>query len=346
MLNAAIIGGTGYTGKYLLQYCSQHPLIDKMNIYAKTSAGRYIYDIFPELVNMIDNIKVNTIDDLADEYDVYFIALPHGKSIEVVESLISNDKLIIDLGSDFRLDDSLLYEKWYGINHPFKEFLNNKIYGLAETAAYNKSINLIANPGCYPTSALLSLIPIVKDHSEKINSISINSYSGTSGAGKKADINLLLSEMEGNVKAYNVNNHRHQPEIEQELSKYGKIDKLSFTTHLLPIARGIYTTSSIHLIEPINEKNIKESFLEVYEKKQFIRLREAPPSLNWVVNTNFCDLSISVKEKVIIVNCAIDNLIKGASGQAIQNLNNYFGWDESLGLVKYYGINNSGGNHV
>ncbi len=334
MLNAAIIGGTGYTGKYLIQYCNQHQFIDELHIYANTTAGKNLFDIFPELVNEVDDIIIESADEISNEHDVYFVALPHGKSIEVITELIKSDKLIIDLGGDFRLDSNELYNQWYGFHHQDETILQNKLYGLAEFADYSRGLKLIANPGCYPTAALLSLIPIVKSFGNEIISISVNSYSGTSGAGKKADPNLLMSEMDGNVKAYNVNKHRHQPEILQELVKKGNVNSFSFTTHLLPISRGIYSSSSIHLSKSINEDFVMNSFFESYNNSEFIRIRETPPSLNWVVNTNYCDLSISVKDNIIIVNSTIDNLIKGASGQAIQNMNNYFGWNESLGIKK------------
>jgi len=332
MLKAAIIGGTGYTGKYLLKYCSNHPFIDEMNIYANTSAGSTLHDVFPELVGIVENQIIKSAEKITEDYDVYFVALPHGKSVEVINKLVNSGKLIIDLGGDFRLDKNDLYDKWYGFQHENESLLQDKIYGLAEFAEYNKEVNLIANPGCYPTAALLSLIPAIKSFSNDILSVSVNSYSGTSGAGRKANTALLLSEMDGNVKAYNVNEHRHQPEVYQELSKNGKINSFSFTTHLLPIARGIYSTASIHFKDKVNEEAVNKAYKEAYSNSEFVRLRETPPSLSWVVNTNYCDIAISVKDNVLIVNAAIDNLIKGASGQAMQNLNKYFGWKESLGI--------------
>lgn len=341
MLKVAILGGTGYTGKYLIQFCNNHPFIDIMHIYANTTAGENLYNIFPELIGGIENQTIKSITTVSADYDAYFIALPHGTSVEIISKLLSYDKLVIDLGGDYRLDSNKLCKEWYGFSHTNEALLQSKIYGLAEFADYSSGTKLIANPGCYPTAALLSLIPIIKYFEMEIISISVNAYSGTSGAGKKADANLLLSEMDGNVKAYNVNKHRHEPEIYQELSKEGKINSFSFTTHLLPISRGIYSTASIHFNKLVKAENIMDTYLDAYSKSQFVRIRENPPSLSWVINTNYCDISISVKENVLIVNAAIDNLIKGAAGQAFQNLNKYFGWDESLGIkTNLLAINN------
>lgn len=334
MISVGIIGGTGYTGKYLLEFIKQHNNVANYTIYAKNSAGGKLLDIFPELLGVIENQTIESVDNLSEEHDLYFISLPHGESLKYVPALLVKGIKIIDLGGDYRLDNKELYKEWYQFDHTSSNLLSTKVYGLAdvENNKVNGS-NFIANPGCYPTSIQLALIPLVKNFADEINSISCVSYSGASGAGKSAKAELLLAELDGNVKAYNINKHRHQPEIEQELTKYGMKSPFAFTTHLLPIARGIYSTSTIHLNSAITEDNIVGKFLAEYSNSKFVRVRNVAPEIKWVVNTNFCDINISVKNKIVVITSAIDNLIKGASGQAIQNMNKMFGWDEALGIL-------------
>jgi len=334
MISVGIIGGTGYTGKKLIQYCSSHPFVDDYKIYSGKSAGENLYDYFPGLVGLINNTKINSVNDLSYEHDLYFIALPHGESLNYVPSLIANGKYVIDLGGDYRLDVDKLYEQSYKYSHTSPDLLKTKIYGLADYPEINyEDFKLVANPGCYPTAVLLSLLPLVENLSEKILTVSCIAYSGTSGAGKKATTELMLSEMDGNVKAYKVNGHQHEPEILQQLAKKGFNSSFSFTTHLLPVATGIYLTTSVHLTEAIHSEEVNEIYNDVYKNSSFIRLRNTPPELKWVVDTNFCDINVTVKDKVIIITTAIDNLIKGASGQAVQNMNKIFGWDETLGIL-------------
>ena len=334
MISVGIIGGTGYTGKYLLEFIKEHKEIENYTIYAKSSAGGKLLDIFPELLGIIENQTIQSVDSLSYEHDLYFISLPHGESLKYVPALLKKGIKVIDLGGDFRLDTKELYKEWYKFERTSVNLLSKKVYGLADIQnekIYNA--DFIANPGCYPTSIQLALIPLVKKYSDNIISISCVSYSGTSGAGKSAKTELLLSELDGNAKAYNVNKHRHQPEIEQELKKHGMNSPFAFTTHLLPIARGIYSTSTIHLNSEISENEIKEYYLTEYTNSKFVRMRDVPPEIKWVVNTNFCDINISAKGKTVVITSTIDNLIKGASGQAIQNMNMMFGWDETLGII-------------
>ena len=332
MLSAGIIGGTGYTGKYLIEYCNNHPFIETIKIYGNDSAGKNLLSIFPEFQGIIEDQVIHDINEISPSHNVYFAALPHGKSLEIIPQLINDNNLIIDLGGDFRLRDNEEYEKWYGIGHTAGHLLGDTVYGLADfkDTVYDK--NLIANPGCYPTAALLSILPVIKHFGDYINSLSISAYSGTSGAGKSAKTHLLMSEMDGNVKAYNVNKHRHQPEIFEQMNKYNFSSQFSFTTHLLPVSKGIYSTTAVHTNQALDFNLVEEVFNDEYKNSEFVRIRKEPPSLNWVVNTNYCDLNIDVSGQTIIITAAIDNLIKGASGQAVQNMNNYFGWNETLGI--------------
>lgn len=334
MISVGIIGGTGYTGKHLLSFCEKHSQISEYQVYGKSSAGNSLDSIFPELEGMVSNQIVKSVDELSFNHDAYLLALPHGESLNFVPQLFNSGKVVIDLGGDFRLDNVNDYDKWYGYSHPYSELLNEKVYGLSDYDSANiLNHKLIANPGCYPTSVLLGLLPIVKEFSNNIISASTVSYSGTSGAGKSAKKELLLSEMDGNVKAYNINKHRHQPEIEQRLKKEGLNSPYSFTTHLLPTAVGIYSTTSVHFNITISQDMIDNIYQEKYGNSTFVRLRNSAPELKWVVGSNFCDINANALGSTLIITSTIDNLIKGASGQAIQNLNLAFGWEHSESLL-------------
>lgn len=334
MISVGIIGGSGYTGKNLIKYCSQHPFIKEFQVYGLNSANKSILELFPEFKGIIQNRIIRDINLISEYHDVYFLALPHGEALKYIPHLYNLDKKIIDLGGDYRLDSASDYENWYGKKHTSPELLDEKLYGLADLSSLDySSVKLIANPGCYPTAALLSLIPLVKYFSKNIFSINTSAYSGTSGAGKTVREDLLMSEMDGNVTAYNLNSHRHQPEIEQLLSKNGFNGNYSFATHLLPIATGIYSTSFIYLADNLKTDDIADAFQAVYKNSVFIRMREKPLQLKWVVNSNFCDIHFSIKGNNIIVTSAIDNLIKGASGQAVQNLNKLYDWEDYLGIL-------------
>ena len=310
-----------------------------MHIYAKDSAGKNLTDLFPEFEGSIKNLQIKSVRELSYDHDLYFVSLPHGKSLDVIPSLIENDKKVIDLGGDFRLNDIKLYEEWYKINHDYKYLLDQKHYGLADIYT-NIDSNLIANPGCYPTAALLSLLPLTCSFNEMVESISISAYSGSSGAGKSPKQHLLLSELYSNVQAYNVGTHRHEPEIKQQLAQCDYDGNFTFVTHLLPIDTGIYSTSVINLKDEIHTDDINHAYFENYYDKEFIRLRDVPPQLKWVVGSNYCDINITVKNSTVIITTAIDNLIKGASGQAVQNMNLLYGWNESTGILSENQNNN------
>ncbi len=335
MLSVGLLGGTGYTGKKLVLFCLQHPKIADFEVYANSSAGKLLWDIFPELNGVVPNKTVRSLSDISMEHSVYFLTLPHGHALQYAPALIANNKKVIDLGGDYRLDSEELYSKWYKIEHTSANLLKTKKYGLADYASDESydGVSLVANPGCYPTATLLGLLPLVENYSDNILSVSTVAYSGTSGAGKSAKTELLNSEMDGNVRAYNVNEHRHEPEILQMLNQYKFDSPYTFTTHLLPISVGIHATSAIHLKDKIDAGKLNEVYSSAFSESPFVRLRNTPPELKWVVNTNYCDININVKENKIVITSVIDNLIKGAAGQAIQNMNHLFGWDGTLGII-------------
>jgi N-acetyl-gamma-glutamyl-phosphate reductase len=335
LISVGIIGGSGYTGKYLVQFCQNHPEVNSISIYGNMTAGMRLHQVFPDLINLVSDREIHSSKNISYEHDLYFIALPHGEALNYIPALINHNKIVIDLGGDYRLNDENEYTEWYKITHTSPDLLQSKTYGLADY--FDKSVYtfpLIANPGCYPTATLLGLLPLTENYSNNIISVSTAAYSGTSGAGKSGKAELSLSEMDGNVRAYNVNAHRHQPEIEQLLKQNGLISPFSFTTHLLPVAVGIYATTTIFMDSEISANEIQELYKERYSASPFVRMRETPPNLKWVINTNFCDINVSVKKNIIVVTSAIDNLIKGASGQAVQNMNKFYKWDETTGLLQ------------
>ncbi|MBU1097941.1 MAG: N-acetyl-gamma-glutamyl-phosphate reductase [Ignavibacteriae bacterium HGW-Ignavibacteriae-2] len=335
MISVGIIGGTGYTGKYLVQFCSGHPFVEEMYIYANGTSGQTMHQVFPEFEGVYSNSVIKSIENLSYEHDMYFVALPHGKALDVVPILLQKGKSVIDLSGDFRLDDESQYIKWYDYKHTSADLLSKKHYGLADVCS-SESSTFVSNPGCYPTAALLSLLPLTGKYNYLINDINISAYSGASGAGKSLKQHLLLSELHDNVQAYNVCTHRHQPEIYQEIVKSGFSGSFNFVTHLLPISTGIYSTAIVNLSEKIEPSVIHQLYKEFYENKHFVRLRSVPPQLKWTVGTNYCDLNVVAQERTIVITSVIDNLIKGASGQAVQNMNQMFGWDEWLGIVNNY----------
>ena len=334
MITVGILGGSGYVGKKLLQFLHQHDHVSSYKVYGYTTAGHSLLSVFPEFESVLEDQTIESLHQLSFEHDVYFISLPHGEALTVVPTLVDAGKIVIDLGGDYRLNSAGDYEKWYGKKHTSPDLLGQKTYGLADYKLNENPSDLIANPGCYPTATLLSLLPLLGQFNNEILSVSTVAYSGTSGAGKSANADLLLSEMDGNVRAYNVQKHRHQPEIEQNLKLLGFNAPFSFTTHLLPVATGIYATTSVHLKSEISEDEVKNAYKAAYQNSPFVRLRNFPPNLTWVVGTNFCDIHVSVNESNIIITAAIDNLIKGAAGQAIQNMNKKMGWLETAGILK------------
>ena len=240
-MEISVIGASGYTGKELYVFLNKHAKVDEVKLYGNRSAGQMVWSIFPELKQFVPNQKIKSINEITYSSDLYFLAMPHGQSLALVEKLLSRNLKIIDLSADYRLDDASLAKKVYDLEYQNKLVLTDKLYGLCEAEDYDsyKNKQIIANPGCYPTATLLSLFPLYRQFSERIQNVSTVTYSGSSGAGKKANEELLLSEMENNVKAYQVLKHRHEPEIKQELLKYGNIViPYTITMHLLPIKRG------------------------------------------------------------------------------------------------------------
>ncbi len=335
MLSVGIIGSSGYTGKYLTKIIANHPKVKSFKLYANNNAGKNLYSVYPEFMNVIEDDIYLSLDKLSNDHDVIFTSLPHGVSMDVVAQIFDKSTLIIDLSGDYRLKNSKLYKKWYGIEHTHPELLNEAKYSLADLEPNIKGTTLISNPGCYPTAVSLGLIPIIKEYNSIITAISTSAYSGVSGAGKKLKEEYLFSELENNLFAYRVNKHQHEPEILQTLSQYGFNADYSFTSHLMPITTGIYSTSVVFTEEGLDQDNLNELYNEFYKKAYFVRTLPVPPKLKDVIMSNFCDLNINVFENKIVITSAIDNLIKGAAGQAVQNMNLYFGFNPNTGLINF-----------
>jgi len=339
MINVGIIGVTGYTGQELIRILLNHPGVRISALYSRSASGKSISELFPEFAYRLNLVcSKPDIKDITDKCDLIFLALPHTTSIEFVPKLLKAGKRVIDLSADYRFKDLKTYEKFYQHKHKDKISLKEAIYGLPELSrAKIKSAKLIANPGCYPTAAILALAPLVALNSVDLNSIIIDAKSGVSGAGKKLAEGFLFSEANEDFKAYKVGVHQHMPEINQGLSSLaGKKVNVTFVPHLLPLNRGILETIYVKKDKSLKNKgqNLIELYKKFYKKEPFVRIKTEGsfPRLKDVVGTNFCDIGIKGDQNNIIIISAIDNLVKGASGQAVQNMNIMYGLPENLGL--------------
>ncbi len=339
MLNVFICGGSGYTGGELLRILSNHPDVVVTGATSERSAGKSVTDLFPHLYKYSILIyEPLRTEEILKKADLFFMALPHGESQEAVDFLVNNGKMVIDLSADYRLRDAKTYEQWYKVPHTFQNTLKKAVYGLPEIYRNKiKKTKLIANPGCYPTGAILGLLPAVKHKVIDISSIVIDSKSGTSGAGRKADAAVSYCEVNEGFKAYAVGTHRHIPEIEQELSLLcNKQITVNFTPHLLPVDRGILTTIYAHTAKKASVNEVERIYKDVYKKEPFVKVLDYGiyPNIKNVRGTNFCEIGLKLNERTntLIVITAIDNLVKGASGQAVHNMNIMMGFDEKTAL--------------
>lgn len=337
MINVGIVGAAGYSGLELIKILNNHPGADIVKLFGNRSAGNYIEEIHPSLKGIISKEIEIFNENLLDKLDLVFFALPSGQSIPFVKSVVDKGKRVIDIGGDFRLVSTEVYMKYYKHEHTEPELINRAVYGLSEWNE-NKisSAQIVANPGCYPTSILLPLIPLLKENIINEEFISITSYSGTSGAGKSVSENMIFAEVNENVRAYKIGTHQHIPEIKKYLNLFSSAEPdISFVPHLLPATRGIYTTIQSKIKSSINEKLCMEIYNKYYDDKPFIRLfHNSIPEMKNVIHTNFCDIGLSITDNIITIISTIDNLIKGAAGQAIQNMNIMYGLDQTEGLLK------------
>jgi len=338
MHRIAVIGASGYTGVELLRVLSLHPEIDLQCVTSRQYAGLPVHRVFPSLQGRLD-LTFEEVDpaELADRVELVFTAVPHQAAMTMVPQLMDGDCRVIDLSADFRLQDVAVYESWYQ-QHTACSLLAEAVYGLPELfRAEIAGARLVANPGCYPTSIALALAPLLEKNLVDPSTIIIDSKSGTSGAGRAAKLDTLFCEVNEGFKAYGLPRHRHTPEIEQTLGRLaGEAVTISFTPHLLPVNRGILSTCYASLAHNLNPDVLHEVYRERFDKEEFVRVLPQGhlPNITQVTGSNFCDIGLATDERTgrVIVVSVIDNLVKGAAGQAVQNMNIMLGLPENSAL--------------
>lgn len=339
MISVGIVGGTGYTGVELLRLLLQHPSVDVRVLTSRTEAGKPVADMFPSLRGRTELQFSDLNVDALKACDVVFFATPHGVAMQYAEALTQAGTKIIDLAADFRLQNLTQFEKWYGMSHTCPELLKTSVYGLAELNREKiKNAQIVGNPGCYPTTVQLGLAPVLKY--AIANSIIIDAKSGVSGAGKKASTSLLYTENADNFKAYGVSGHRHHPEIVEALENMtgqtGAFDHIIFVPHLVPMIRGMLSTIYVDLTDEAVEVNIQDLYETFYENEYFVDVMPAGslPETRTVRGANVLRIALyQPQPKKLVVVVVQDNLVKGAAGQAIQNMNMMCGFAENAGLT-------------
>jgi N-acetyl-gamma-glutamyl-phosphate reductase len=329
-LNVGVYGGSGYAGVELVRLLSGHPEVGAFRVASRGYAGMGISSVYPEL--SVEGSYVAPEEIEASDLDVAFVAYGHRESAETVSDLIgAGTRLVVDLSADFRLGDAGLYGEWYG-EHPAPELLGEAHYGLPEVFGAAEG-RLIANPGCYPTAAILALAPVVK-RVEGIRSVTINALSGVSGAGAKPSVKTHFVSVNESANAYGAPLHRHTPEIETQLGRVGEMPSVTFVPHLIPITRGELETIVVDLEDVPGAEEVLGWYAEDYDGWAFVEAREEYPHVSHVANTNRCRLSAAVDRRAgkLLLFSAVDNLLKGASGAAVQNMNLALGYEEQLGL--------------
>jgi N-acetyl-gamma-glutamyl-phosphate reductase len=338
-LRAAIVGASGYSGEELVRLLASHPGVTLSALTSRQYAGQLVRDVVPGLPKSIElSFEDLSPDQVASRCDVAFLALPHGVSSTFAVPLRSAGKTVIDLSADFRLKDAAVYQEFYAHAHPAPTLLAESVYALPELhRAEIKVSNLLASPGCYPTSILLALAPALRAGWIDPATIVINSLSGVSGAGKKAEVSLLFGELNENMRAYGVPKHRHLSEIEQELSLIaGKKVTVTFLPHLVPLMRGMLSTITATLLKPLTRTDAEAAYLQAYAAEPFVDVKtgEALPEVRNIARTNRCELALRIDSRTnrLLLFSALDNLGKGAAGQAVQAFNVKFGHPETTGL--------------
>ena len=339
MIKAGIIGATGYAGGELVRILSGHPDVEIVWYGSRSYIDQKYADVYRNMFQIVDAACMDdNMEELAEEADVIFTATPQGFCASVISEEILSRTRIVDLSADFRIKDVKTYEKWYGIEHKSPQFIEEAVYGLCEVNREDvKSARLVANPGCYTTCSILTAYPLSKEGLIDMNTLIVDAKSGTSGAGRGAKVPNLFCEVNENMKAYGVTTHRHTPEIEEQLSyASGEPVMINFTPHLVPMNRGILATEYASLKEKVTAEEVMAIYQKYYGNEYFIRLLGAGacPETKWVEGSNFVDIGFQIDERTnrIVMMGAIDNLVKGAAGQAVQNMNLMFGLPEQEGL--------------
>lgn len=339
MIKAGIIGSTGYAGQELVRILLGHEEVEIVWYGSKSYIDKEYAQVFR---NMFELVDATCLDDnmmeLASQVDVIFTATPQGYLAGVLNDEILSKVKVIDLSADFRFKDTATYEQWYGIEHKSPQYIKEAVYGLCEINREQiRTARLVANPGCYTTCSILSLYPLLKERIIRPNSIIVDAKSGVSGAGRGAKIDTLYCEVNESIKAYGVTTHRHTPEIEEQLS-YAANESIciNFTPHLVPMSRGILVTAYADLIQTVSYEEVKAIYDSYYKKEPFVRVldKECCPETRWVKGSNYLDVNFKIDPRTnrIVVMAALDNIVKGAAGQAVQNMNLMFGFEETKGL--------------
>lgn len=339
MIKAGIIGATGYAGQELVRLLFQHRETEIVWYGSRSYVDEKFSSVFGNVFQIVEDIcKSDDLHELSRQADVIFTATPQGYLAGVLDDEILNNCKVIDLSADYRIKDVAVYEKWYGIEHKSPQYIKEAVYGLCEINREQiKGARLIANPGCYPTCSTLAVYPLAKAGLIDMSTLIIDAKSGTSGAGRGAKIPNLYCEVNENIKAYGVSTHRHTPEIEEQLGyAAGKPVTLNFTPHLIPMNRGILITAYATYREGTTPEQIRRAYEEAYREEYFVRVLDEGvcPETKWVEGSNFVDVNVKVDERTgrVIMMGAMDNITKGAAGQAVQNMNLMFGLEESEGL--------------
>ena len=340
MIKAGIIGSTGYAGQEIVRLLMGHKDVEIVGYGSRSYIDKRYSEVFGNMSQIVDATCMDdNMEALAEAADVIFTATPQGLCASLVNEEVLNKVKIIDLSADFRIKDVATYEAWYGIEHKSPQFIEEAVYGLCEINREKiKGARLIANPGCYTTCSILSFYPLVKEGLIDANSIIIDAKSGTSGAGRGAKVNNLFCEVNENIKAYGVLTHRHTPEIEEQLGyAAGEDIKIIFTPHLVPMNRGILVTGYANLKKSVTEEEVRACYQKYYANERFVRVLEPGvcPETRWVEGSNYVDVNFKLDTRTnrVVVMGALDNIVKGAAGQAVQNMNLIFGLPEEEGLT-------------
>ena len=338
IITVGIVGVSGYSGGLILELLLNHPLVRVMYVCANNTKGK-ISDIWPQLKGRTNLVCGEfNLEKALELCEVVFLAVPHTTSMQVTPKLLKAKKRVVDLSADYRLNKAQDYPKWYSVEHTDSKNLSKAVYGLPELYREDiKKASLVANPGCYPTAAILALAPVVSSQSKSIHSLTIDAKSGVTGAGKKLTASMMFSEVHENFKAYKVLKHQHTPEIDQCLTKLSDHEiKVTFVAHLLPINRGILETIYVQLNGKLNETDIFNIYRKFYKTEPFVRVLEpgVQPEIRNVIGTNYCDIGLVLSEdkKTLVITSVVDNLMKGAASQAIQNMNLMCSFNENEGL--------------
>jgi N-acetyl-gamma-glutamyl-phosphate reductase len=338
-MKAAIIGGTGYGAIELIRLIHNHPFLEIGSVISNSQAGHNFSESYPHLSGIVNQpLESFDVNRISEQNEIVFLATPSGVSSKMAPQLVDKGIKVIDLSGDFRLRSQSEYETWYKHSAPEEKYLSKAVYGLSEIYAEEiKGATLIANPGCYPTASSLGLIPILKANLADSQSIIVDAKSGVSGAGRGLSLTSHYAEINENTKAYKLGAHQHIPEIEQVLKdETGRLLTISFTTHLVPMTRGIMITSYVNLLGKISTSEVNDLYKQFYENHPFVRIRPEGiyPSTKEVSGSNYCDIGLHVDPRTnrLTIISVIDNLVKGAAGQAIQNANLMNDWDVRTGL--------------